>query len=281
MLILYILFVFISAIIFSKFYGLFIGAACLLLFMFVVCNIWISRRCRSTHLKIEDIGGQNNSNETAEHANALDDIDKDDREGSISEYDSIDENDMLPFPFRASFAIGTNDSMLDQGTNYSGKHGNTSSSDNSYLEVIDDDPYLNPYQCIQINDESEIVHDYCTTSAFDNLQLCSANISDVSPNAQYYTCDADVNMSREKIVVKVQFGLDQYATVPSDEMKDTEMIHSSSFQSKSLKNNPFLSKESTVVHENVDAKTAFAGKLDNSVLNEACSLPSTSMSTLL
>jgi hypothetical protein len=38
-----------------------------------------------------------------------------------------------------------------------------SSSDRSYLEVIDiDDDYLNPYQPIETNNQSDILHKYCT-----------------------------------------------------------------------------------------------------------------------
>lgn len=229
----------------SKFYGLFIGAAFLLLFMFVVCNIWISRRCRDISLKIKDQRGTNHSNETAEHEIALNDIQTDEVVDKISDYESINENEVFPFP--SDIAFRYKESSLDTeifSTSHSSKLENTSSSDNSYLVVIDDDTYLNPYESIQIRHESEIVHDYCTTSNINFLETCSPGHIEKPPNNQYSTCDTEVIIDHDKLDVTVQ--------------SETPACNASSSE-----------------------KTLLAIKPDNNETHDSRSLPSHAMSTLL
>lgn len=244
----------------GKFYGLFIGAALLLLFMFVVCNIWISRRCRDISLKIEHPRETNHPNETAEHEIDLNEFQMDEVIDKISDYESINENEILPineneiFPFPSDIASRCKDSSLDTetfSTNHSCKLENTSSSDNSYLEVIDDDTYLNPYETIQILHDSKIDHDYCTTSSFDFLEMCSPKLSEKSSTDQYSTCDTEVSINHDKLDVTVQ--------------------------SQAPKINTICSEKSSIKHEN----SSFAVKPDNNSPNNACIFPFHSMSTLL
>ncbi|CAC5409020.1 unnamed protein product [Mytilus coruscus] len=238
----------------SKFYGLFIGAALLVLIMFVVCFIWIRHRFRDIQLKI-DAGVQNHLNETEEHAMDLND-DTDERIDRISDYESINENEVFPFPSVVVFS--DKDSKLDTdniATNHACIHENTSSSDNSYLEVIDDSTYLNPYQSIEVHHDSEIVHDYCKTSGFNFLEMCSPKLTEKSLNEQYSTCDTDVSINDDKLYVTVQ--------------------------SKAPEINTIFSEKSYIKHEIPKEKTSFAVKPDNNSSNDACIFPSYSMSTLL
>ncbi|CAC5409023.1 unnamed protein product [Mytilus coruscus] len=245
-----------SGIIFSKFYGLFIGAALLLFVMFIVCNIWISRRCRDIPLKKEDAGEPNHSNETAEHAIAPNEIETDEEVDRISDYESINENEILPFP--SGIAFGGKDSSLDTetfSTNHSCKHENNSSSDNSYLEVIDDDTYLNPYQSIEIHHDSELVHDYCTTSSFNFLEMCSPKLTEKPQNEHYSTCDTNVSIGHDKLDITVQ--------------------------SESPEINASFSEKSPIVHDILIEQTSFAIKPDNNDSKDGGIFPSHAMSTLL
>ncbi|XP_052065815.1 uncharacterized protein LOC127705527 [Mytilus californianus] len=231
----------------SKFYGLFIGAAVLVLIMFVVCSIWISRRFTDIQLKL-DARVQNHLNQTEEHTMDLNE-NTDERIDRMSDYDSINENEMLPFSSVVVF--GDKDSSLDTdniATTHTCIHENTSSSDNSYLEVIDDSTYLNPYQSIEVQHDSKIDHDYCTTSGSNFLEMCSPKLTEKSSNEQSSTCYTDVSNNHGKFDVTVQSESPEINVICSEILKE---------------------------------KTLFTVKPDNNEANDACIFPSHSMSTLL
>lgn len=175
--------------------------------MFVICSIFISPRFRDIQLKI-DLGVQNHLNETEEKAVNLND-DNDERVDSLSDYDSIIEKEMIPGP--SCIVLGDKGSNLDINniaTTHSCNHENTSSSDNSYLEVIDDSTYQHDYQSIEIYHGSGIVHDYhyycTTTSGINFLEIASPVLTDKSLNEQSSICDTDVSISNDKLDVTVQ-----------------------------------------------------------------------------
>lgn len=238
--------IFISGIILRKFYRLFIGVALLVLVMFVVCSIWISRRFRQIQLKI-DARKQNHLNENEEQSVDLKD-DTSERIDRISDYDSINENEMIPGP--SSIVLGDKGSSSDTNniaTTHS-CHDDTLSSDNSYLEVIDDSTYQNDYQSIEIYHGSGIVHDYCTTTSGINfLEMSSPVLTDKSLNEQSSICDTDVSISNDKLDVTVQ--------------------------SESPEINAIVSE--------INGKTLFTVQPNCNRSNDGCIVPSHSMSTLL
>jgi hypothetical protein len=76
-------------------------------------------------------------------------------EDVFSQYETIDENNMKPMQVIEKVEATVNPRTSSVSSN--------SSFDRSYLEVIDiDDDYLNPYQPIETNNQSDILHTYCT-----------------------------------------------------------------------------------------------------------------------
>ncbi|CAC5400589.1 OAS [Mytilus coruscus] len=223
--------------------------------MFVVSSIWISHRFRDIQLKINS-RVQNHLNETEEHAMDLND-DTDERIDRISDYDSINENEMLPFP--SVVVLGDKDLSLDTdniATNHACIHENTSSSDNSYLEVIDDSTYLNPYQSIDVQQDSIIVHDYCTTSDINFLDMCSPKLIEKSSNEQYSTCDTDVSTNHDKLDVTAQYLPNKYAAAQFKERRDHEVLQTYSSQFESTEINLRFSEN--IEREILFEKTPFA-----------------------
>ncbi|CAC5398505.1 unnamed protein product [Mytilus coruscus] len=171
--------------------------------MFVVSSIWISHRLRDIQLKL-DARVQNHLNQTEEHAMDLND-DTDEQLDRISDYDSINENEMLPFPSVDVFRDKESNLDTDNiATIQSCNHYSTPSSDNLYHEVIDDSVYLNPYQSIEIHWNSKKVHDYCTTSGINFLEMSSPVLTDKASNKQHSTDDTDVSIGNDQLDVTVQ-----------------------------------------------------------------------------
>ena len=78
-------------------------------------------------------------------------------EDVFSQYETIDENNMEPMQ-----VIEEVEATVIPGTS---SVNSKSPANRSYLEVIDiDDDYLNPYQPIETNNQSDILHKYCTTN---------------------------------------------------------------------------------------------------------------------
>jgi hypothetical protein len=76
-------------------------------------------------------------------------------EDVFSQYETIDENNMKLMQVIEKVEATVNPRTSSVNSN--------SSFDRSYLEVIDiDDDYLNPYQPIETNNQSDILHKYCT-----------------------------------------------------------------------------------------------------------------------
>ena len=79
----------------------------------------------------------------------------DEIEDGFSQYETIDENNMEPMQL-----IEKVDATVNPRTS---SVNSESPANRSYLEVIDiDDDYLNPYQPIETNNQSDILHKYCT-----------------------------------------------------------------------------------------------------------------------
>ncbi|VDI22592.1 Hypothetical predicted protein [Mytilus galloprovincialis] len=110
------------------------------------------------------------------------------------------------------------------------------SPDNLYLEVIDDDNYLNPYQMIQTEDNLENKHTYCRISHNN----CYANNSVSSEVPTIHTSQTEqVNCKTENPIKKDMFAdlttsNDQDKKCPSQESIDESMyMHIPTNSSKS------------------------------------------------
>ncbi|CAC5398503.1 unnamed protein product [Mytilus coruscus] len=266
---------------FSKLYGLLIGAVLLVLCISVACNIWISLRCRKVQLKTDVADRSNQSNETAEHAMVLNEVVPDTQEDRTSEYESINENEMLPFQFCVAF--GDNSSNLDDeaiATVHSSLRGNTSSSENSYLEVIDNDSYLNPYQPIENQHESEIVHNYSKIASLDYLDLCFPKLINL-PLENFPDCGSDISIVHYKFYSLRRSEVNQIAAAACNGFRDNGKLSTSESISKSLEINQGYSEKATLCR-NIDyEKTACSGKADILVSNDVCMFQYTAMTNLL
>ncbi|XP_052064555.1 uncharacterized protein LOC127704503 [Mytilus californianus] len=270
------------AVIFNTFSGLFIGSAVLVLLMFAVCYIWISRRFKEIHLKTEVVDGTNPSNEAHKHAIALHDIDTDERSVRLSEYDSINENEMLPFP--SGVAFDDKDSNSDRETIttiHSSKSGNTSSLENLYLEVIDDDSYLNPYQSIETDHDLEKVHNYSTISAMDYSEMCFQNPIELSPLEKISGHAIDVRIEHNCFCSLAHVEMSKFETDGINDLQDKGMLQTSSFHSEWSENKPGYSDKSTMDQDIDFEKASCSSKPDNNVFNDAGIFPCNPMSNLL
>ena len=120
-------------------YGILAVGFVLLLISSILCNVCINHKCKKAGLKISQ------NDERVVPTGPPHEI-----EDVFSQYETIDENNMEPMQ------------MVEKVEGTSSVNSN-SSSDRSYLEVIDiDDDYLNPYQPIETNNQSDILHTYCT-----------------------------------------------------------------------------------------------------------------------
>jgi uncharacterized protein YdcH (DUF465 family) len=108
-------------------------------------------------------------------------------EDVFSQYETIDENNMEPMQLIEKVEATVNPRTSSVNSE--------SPANRSYLEVIDiDDDYLNPYQPIETNNQSDILHKYCTT----NMVLSPEYEAATQPEAKM-ECDKDF---LEEIIVK-------------------------------------------------------------------------------
>ena len=111
----------------------------------------------------------------------------DEIEDVFSQYETIDENNMEPMQLIEKVEATVNPRTSSVNSE--------SPANRSYLEVIDiDDDYLNPYQPIETNNQSDILHKYCTT----NMVLSPEYEAATQPEAKM-ECDKDF---LEEIIVK-------------------------------------------------------------------------------
>ncbi|CAC5378556.1 unnamed protein product [Mytilus coruscus] len=143
-------------------YGPLAGGLLLFFFLFIGVNILITRRCRTVYLKTDEINNEaepsdNNSNGSPLHLN----VSFQQMEIDMSVYETINENEMLPYFIRVR---PENDQEETSSTNSLPCSSPSSTSDQSYLEVIDDNAYINPYATISSNIDVNDQHLYCTIS---------------------------------------------------------------------------------------------------------------------
>jgi hypothetical protein len=116
------------------------------LILSILFNVCINHKCKKEGLKIS----QNDERVVPTGPpHEIEDI--------FSQYETIDENNMEPMQVieKVEATVNPRTSSLNS----------ESSFDRSYLEVIDiNDDYINPYQPIETNNHSDILHKYCTTN---------------------------------------------------------------------------------------------------------------------
>ena len=118
----------------------------LVLISSILCNVCINHKCKKVGVKISQ------NDERVVPTGPTHEI-----EDVFSQYETIDENNMEPMQ-----VIEKVEGTVNPRTSSA---NSKSPADRSYLEVIDiDDDYLNPYQPIETNNQSDILHKYCTTT---------------------------------------------------------------------------------------------------------------------
>ena len=128
------------------YYGILAVGLVLVLISSILCNVCINHKCKKAGLKISQ-----NDERVVPTGLTLE------IEDIFSQYETIDENNMEPMQVieKVEGTVNPRTSSVNS----------KSPSDRSYLEVIDiDDDYLNPYQPIETNNQSDILHKYCTTN---------------------------------------------------------------------------------------------------------------------
>lgn len=143
-------------------YGPLMGGFVIVL-LFVSCNFWISRRCRRANLKHPEI----NTPSVLERQRIDSTIEIRETESNNSDYETINEHEMLPYPLVAASAPIDDFSIFSKRQHMSNRTSvsdSQSSSDRSYLEVIDDKTYLNPYQSMEVTRDTVEIHTYCMTT---------------------------------------------------------------------------------------------------------------------
>ena len=125
-------------------YGILAVGFVLLLISTIFCDVCINHKCKKAGLNIS----QNDERVVPTGPpHEIEDI--------FSQYEIIDENNMKPMLVIEKVEATVNPRTSSVNSNLS--------FDRSYLEVIDiDDDYLNPYQPIETNNQSDILHKYCT-----------------------------------------------------------------------------------------------------------------------
>lgn len=118
------------------------------------------------------------SNVAHETTSNLPSIGRVSNEYDVHDYESIDESEILHDVLSSiqirephlsnAIQLPSSSSSNSNDTHPSSISSSTNSQDNSYLEVIDDDNYLNPYQMIKTEDGSENKHTYCLITHNDN-----------------------------------------------------------------------------------------------------------------
>lgn len=131
----------------------------IIVLLFVSCNFWINRRCRRENSKLPEI----NAPSLQERQNTVPDS-SEVREIELdnSDYETINEHEMLPCPLVIdSIERLSTSSRKQQTSKRTSKSDSQSSSDRSYLDVIDEKIYLNPYQSMNLTGDSDNIHNYC------------------------------------------------------------------------------------------------------------------------
>jgi hypothetical protein len=118
----------------------------LVLISSILFNVCINHKCKKAGIKISQ------NDERVVLTGPTHEI-----EDVFSQYETIDENNMEPMQ-----VIEKVEGKVNPRTSSS---KSKSPADRSYLKVIDiDDDYLNPYQPIETNNQSDILQKYCTTN---------------------------------------------------------------------------------------------------------------------
>ena len=118
----------------------------LVLISSILCNVCINYKCKKAGLKISQ------NDERVVPTGPPHEI-----EDVFSQYETIDDNNLEPMQVieKVEGTVNPRTSSVNS----------KSPADRSYLEVIDIDvDYLNPYQPIETNNQSDILHKYCTTN---------------------------------------------------------------------------------------------------------------------
>jgi hypothetical protein len=128
------------------YYSIFAVGLVLVLISSILFNVCINHKCKKAGIKISQ------NDERVVLTGPTHEI-----EDVFSQYETIDENNMEPMQ-----VIEKVEGKVNPRTSSS---KSKSPSDRSYLDVIDiDDDYLNPYQPIVTNNQSDILQKYCTTN---------------------------------------------------------------------------------------------------------------------
>jgi hypothetical protein len=128
------------------YYGILAVGLVLVLISSILCNVCINHKCKKADLKISQ------NDERVVPTGPPHEI-----EDVFSQYETIDENNMEQMQMVEKVEGTVNPRTSSANSK--------SPADRSYLEVIDiDDDYLNPYQPIETNNQSNILHKSCTTN---------------------------------------------------------------------------------------------------------------------
>lgn len=190
----------------------------------------------------------NPSNEALKHAVRQIEVVTDEGEDRISEYETINENEMLPF--LSSLTFDDHDLNIDRdtiATIHSSKSENTSSSENSYLQVIDDDSYLHHYQSMEIRTEPELVHVYSTISAINYLDLCFPKLSN-SPFEELSDCVSEKKFEKDQLLSPAHFEVYELATSEIIDIREKLMLPTSNSHSELPQSKPDSFEILTVQH---------------------------------
>lgn len=194
---------------------------------FVSCNFWISRRCRRANLKLPEI---NTPTVQETHPNIpVSSIEEREIESDYSDYETINEHEIIPYPLvTASFGpLSTLDGKqpTSKRTSISDSH---SSSDRSYLDVIDDKTYLNPYQSMDVNCNTVDIHTYSIMTNECTYDIPSLNVS-VKPDLKN---EIDLHPSIKQTEIEVLAYMkqipcnDSHSAIPSRIVLDCSEITS-------------------------------------------------------
>lgn len=190
----------------------------------------------------------NPSNETLKHAVILIEVVADEGEDTISEYETINENEMLPF--LSSLTFDDHDLNIERdtiATIHSSKSGNTSSSENSYLQVIDDDSYLHHYQSMEIRTEPELVHVYSTISAINYLDLCFPKLSN-PPLKELSDCVSENKFEKDQLLSPSHYEVHELATSEIIDIREKLMLPTLNSHSELPKSKPDCFEILTIEH---------------------------------
>ena len=150
------------------YYGILAVGLVLVLILSILFNACMNHKYRKAGLKMSQ------NDERVVPTGPPDEI-----EDVISQYETIDENNMEPMQ-----VIGKVEATVNPQTS---SVNSESPANRSYLEVIDiDDDYLNPYQPIETNNQPDILHKYCTTNMVSSPEYEAAT----QPEAKM-ECDKD------------------------------------------------------------------------------------------